>query len=126
MFPNMIFDDFRNKAVECTPAGGCLLQHISALPVTLDRAFHRLDLAAYSFHTIEQFSFLFRDMIHGCGFTIAGGDVPRGDGSSALCSGLANAPLLAPRHLHDPYDDQDDSHDQIAAQHDHPEAVHQR
>jgi len=65
MFANMVFDDLCDEAVHRAPAGSGLLQHRGTLAVRVHRAFHRFNLAANSFETIEQLGFFFRDVAHG-------------------------------------------------------------
>src|SRR5208282_2998774 len=61
---NMIFNHFRDEAIEGSTARGRLLQYISAFQTGVDRPLDRLDLAAQPLEPVQQLGFFSLDVTH--------------------------------------------------------------
>ena len=64
MFPNVIFDDLRNEAIQGSSTRGRLLQHIGAFLIGSHRSFNCLDLPAQPLEAIQELGFFVRDVTH--------------------------------------------------------------
>lgn len=58
-FSNMVFDDFRDEAIQCAAAGRSLLKHGSAAGPVLQRSFHRFHLSTDTVQAFQQLRFFF-------------------------------------------------------------------
>jgi hypothetical protein len=65
VFTNMVLDDLSYESIQSPATGSGLLQDIRTLIIRIDRPLNRFNLAAQSFHAIQELYLFFRDVTHG-------------------------------------------------------------